>query len=85
MLMQDKVYIICGLCYIHSQTFTAACTQKSVALKTKFIHESNVYAEMETGETILAFANNEMLKMSTGIEPLQAVGRTQNTIPPNSP
>jgi hypothetical protein len=53
--------------------------------KTKFIHESNMYAEMETGETILAFANNEMLKMSTGIELLQVVDRTQNTTPPNSP
>jgi hypothetical protein len=53
--------------------------------ETKSIHESNMYAEMETGETILAFANNEMLKMSTNIEPLQVVDRTQNTMPPNSP
>jgi len=37
-------------------------------LKTKFIHESKMYAEMETGETTLAFASNDMLKMNTGIE-----------------
>lgn len=44
--------------------------QKAFGLKTKFIHESNMYADMESGETTLAFANNEMLKMNTGIEPL---------------
>jgi lactoylglutathione lyase len=71
--------------YVENAVKAIEFYQKAFALKTKFIHESNVYAEMETGETILAFANNEMLKMSTGIEPLQAVGRTQNTIPPNSP
>ncbi len=41
---------------------------KAFDLKTKFIHESNMYAEMESGEITLAFANNEMLKMNTGIE-----------------
>ena len=42
--------------------------QKAFDLKTRFVHESNTYAEMDTGETILAFANNEMLQMNTGIE-----------------
>jgi len=42
--------------------------KKAISLKIKFIHESNMYAEMDTGETVLAFANNEMLKMNTGIE-----------------
>ncbi len=42
--------------------------QQAFDLKTKFIHESNMYAEMESGQTTLAFANNEMLKMNTGIE-----------------
>jgi lactoylglutathione lyase len=41
---------------------------KAFDLKTKFIHESNMYAEMQSGETTLAFANNEMLKMNTSIE-----------------
>ncbi|MFA5073778.1 MAG: VOC family protein [Nitrospirota bacterium] len=46
---------------------------KAFGLKTKFIHESNMYAEMQSGETTLAFANNEMLKMNTGIEPLKGI------------
>lgn len=45
--------------------------EKAFGLKTKFIHESNMYAEMESGETILSFANNEMLEMSIGIEALK--------------
>ena len=45
--------------------------EKAFGLKTKFIHESNMYAEIESGETTLAFANNEMMKMNTGIEPLE--------------
>ena len=47
--------------------------EKAFGLKTKFIHESNMYAEMESGETTLAFANDEMLKMNTGIESLKGV------------
>jgi lactoylglutathione lyase len=47
--------------------------RKAFDLKIKFIHESNMYAEMETGETTLAFANNEMLTMNTDIEPLKGV------------
>jgi lactoylglutathione lyase len=47
--------------------------QKAFGLKTKFIHESNMYAEMESGETVLAFAQNDMLKMITGLEPLKGI------------
>ena len=42
--------------------------QNAFGLKTKFVHESNMYAEMETGETVLAFAHDDMLKMNVGIE-----------------
>src|SRR4030042_7085653 len=42
--------------------------QKAFGQKIKFIHDSKMYAEMDTGETILAFANNEILQMNTGIE-----------------
>ena len=42
--------------------------QKAFGLKTRLIHESNMYAEMESGETVLAFAQNEMLKMNINIE-----------------
>ncbi|MBT4289088.1 MAG: VOC family protein [Deltaproteobacteria bacterium] len=47
--------------------------KKAFELKIKFIHESNMYAEMESGQTTLAFANNEMLQMNTGIEPKEGV------------
>ncbi len=45
--------------------------EKAFDMKIKFIHESNMYAEMESGETTLAFANNEMLKMNIGIDALK--------------
>ena len=32
-----------------------------------------MYAEMESGETTLAFANNEMLKMNIGVETLKGI------------
>lgn len=45
--------------------------QKAFGLRTKFIHESKMYAEMESGETTLSFANHEMLTMHLGIEALK--------------
>ncbi|MDG5816908.1 VOC family protein [Chitinispirillales bacterium ANBcel5] len=42
-------------------------------LEVKFIHESNMYAEMKSGETTLSFAANSMLEANTGIEPLKGV------------
>ncbi len=47
--------------------------QKAFDLPVKFVHESNTYAEMASGETTLAFANHDMLKSNTGIEPLKGV------------
>ena len=41
--------------------------EQAFGLQTQFIHESNDYAEMQTGETTLAFAANEMLEYNTGI------------------
>ncbi len=51
--------------------------EKAFGMKTKFIHESNMYAEMQAGETTLSFANNEMLEMNIGIEALKC---TKNCI-----
>jgi lactoylglutathione lyase len=45
--------------------------EAAFGMATKFVHESKMYAEMETGETTLAFASNDMLKMNTGIEAQQ--------------
>ncbi|GAB6089472.1 VOC family protein [Spirochaeta dissipatitropha] len=41
--------------------------EAAFGLETRFMHESNMYAEMETGSTALAFAHNDMLKEGTGI------------------
>jgi lactoylglutathione lyase len=36
--------------------------EKAFGLKQRFVHESQQYAEMETGETTLSFAVNELAK-----------------------
>ena len=50
--------------YVADAVKAAEFYEKAFGLKTKFIHESNMYAKMESGETTLAFANNEMLRLS---------------------
>ncbi len=57
--------------YVDNAVKATEFYEKAFGIKTKFIHESNMYAEMESGETTLAFANDEMLKMNTGIEALK--------------
>ena len=52
---------------------TVAHYERAFRLKLSFLHDSKLYAEMSTGETILAFAANAMTE-TTGI-----------TIRPNSP
>lgn len=59
--------------YVANAIKAAEFYEKAFGLKTKFKHESNMYAEMESGETILAFANNEMLEMNTGLEALKGI------------
>jgi uncharacterized glyoxalase superfamily protein PhnB len=59
--------------YVDDAVKATGFYQKAFGLKTRFIHESKMYAEMDSGETILAFANNEMLKMNTGIEAQKGV------------
>lgn len=54
--------------YVDNAVEATEFYKKAFELKTKFIHESNMYAEMDTGETVLAFANNDMLEMNIGIE-----------------
>jgi uncharacterized glyoxalase superfamily protein PhnB len=46
---------------------------RAFGLKVRFIHESNMYAEMDTGQTILAFANNGMMKEHIGIEAVKGL------------
>lgn len=52
--------------YVEDVTKTIDFYQRAFSLKLKFVHESNQYAEMETGETTLAFAS-EALAQSNGV------------------
>lgn len=54
--------------YVDSVSEATAFYAKAFGLSIRFTHESNMYAEMETGETVLAFADKEMLKLNLGIE-----------------
>jgi len=54
--------------YVDDAVKATGFYQNAFGLKTRFIHESNMYAEMESGETVLAFAHNEMLEMNSTIE-----------------
>jgi uncharacterized glyoxalase superfamily protein PhnB len=58
--------------YVDDAVKAAKFYEKAFGIKTKFIHESNMYAEMKSGETTLAFANNEMFKINIGIEALES-------------
>ena len=46
--------------YVRDVLQTVAFYEKAFNLKQRFIHESNQYAEMETGETTIAFASNQL-------------------------
>jgi uncharacterized glyoxalase superfamily protein PhnB len=43
--------------------------EKAFGIKLRFIHESNQYAEMETGQTTLAFANENFAMTSLQFRP----------------
>lgn len=48
--------------YVSNAVETLEFYKKAFGTKERFIHESNQYAEAETGSTILAFANNDFIK-----------------------
>jgi lactoylglutathione lyase len=50
--------------YVKDVLETLAFYEKAFGLKRRFVHESNAYAEMETGQTVLAFAEESMIKAS---------------------
>jgi lactoylglutathione lyase len=50
--------------YVPDVIATVSFYEKAFGLKRRFIHESNTYAEMETGQTALAFVDEEMIKAS---------------------
>jgi uncharacterized glyoxalase superfamily protein PhnB len=50
--------------YVSSVAETLEFYNKAFGFGVKFIHESKAYGELETGETILAFASHEMGDMN---------------------
>ena len=50
--------------YVENISDTIAFYREAFGLKQRFLHESGQYAEMETGQTCLAFANEEFIRNS---------------------
>lgn len=50
--------------YVTDVPATIAFYEQAFGLNKRFIHESNLYAEMETGSTTLAFAGEPMAEMN---------------------
>ena len=50
--------------YVEDVIATVEFYERAFGLSRKFIHESKLYAEMETGETVLAFAANQMADLN---------------------
>lgn len=50
--------------YVADVPNTVAFYETAFGITRRFIHESDLYAEMETGDTILSFAGNEAAEMS---------------------
>ena len=50
--------------YVHDVPATVTFYESAFGLIRRFVHESNLYAEMETGDTTLAFAGEPMAEMN---------------------
>ncbi len=50
--------------YVADVPKSVAFYEAAFGLKRRFIHESNLYGEMETGETVLAFAGTKAAEMN---------------------
>lgn len=55
--------------YVEDVPTTTTFYEQAFGLKLRFIHESNQYAEMETGKTTLAFANEKFVMASHPFRP----------------
>ncbi len=61
--------------YVTDVPDTVAFYETAFGLTRRFIHESDLYAEMDTGGTVLAFAGNEAAEMNgLAIQPNDPVG-----------
>ena len=50
--------------YVNSVPEVLSFYERAFGLKTRFLHDSKQYGELETGETVLAFASHEMGQMN---------------------
>jgi lactoylglutathione lyase len=50
--------------YVSDVVETLQFYKKAFGFEEKFLHESNMYGELSTGETTLAFASNEMATLN---------------------
>ena len=64
--------------YVSSVTETLAFYKKAFGFETRFLHESGQYGELDTGETVLAFASHAMGEINLG-------GQYQKTDPNVAP
>lgn len=55
--------------YVKDIQETVAFYEKAFGLKVRFIHESGIYAEMETGTTALAFVDEKFVNDSLSFRP----------------
>jgi uncharacterized glyoxalase superfamily protein PhnB len=53
-----------SIIYVTDVLATVAFYEQAFGLRRRFIHESNLYAEMDTGDTLLAFAGEPMAEMN---------------------
>lgn len=58
--------------YVASVEKTLEFYKHAFGFDVKFIHESKAYGELDTGETILAFASHEMGDMNLGAKYLRS-------------
>jgi lactoylglutathione lyase len=50
--------------YVNDVLATVVFYEKAFGQRLRFLHESNMYAEMETGSTALAFAHHDMTHLN---------------------
>lgn len=53
--------------YASSVPEALAFYKKAFGFETRFLHESDQYGELETGETVLAFASHAVAEMNLGV------------------
>ncbi|KIA77935.1 Uncharacterized protein ysfE [Parachlamydia acanthamoebae] len=68
-IMEYNMHLGYIIIYVLDVSATISFYEKAFGLKLRFMHESNQYAEMETGQTTLAFANENFAMASLQFRP----------------